>query len=165
MNVRTALRYEPEQTRLAVVKCVKRVVDFVDAKKTLSDTDGVILTAEHIIQTFPALKLEELALVCQRMCTGYYGKFYERLKTAEFTDCIQRHEGDRAALLERLNRGEVTRGLRPGQHVKPHEIETLAQVMAKRHPLYKVGKGQKGNYLGSDEDTESQTQGTDQQPE
>lgn len=164
-NLRTCLRYQPEETRLAVVKAVKGVVDFIDAKKTLESPQDIILTAEHIIQSFPTLKLEELAYVCQGMCTGSYGKFYERLKTAEFSDCIQKHEATRAELLERLNRPPVTRGLRPGQKIIPKEPETLSEVIARRHPLRKVGRSRNGDYLRPDADRGTSPEGADQQPE
>ena len=164
-NLRTCLRYHPEETRLAVVKAVKRVVDFVDAKKTLESTDDIILAAEHIIQSFPTLKLEELALVCQRMCTGDYGKFYERLKVSEFSDCIKKHEATRADLLERLNRGEITRGLREGQEVKPHKPETLMEVMARRNPLYKVGRTADPDYLARHEDRAGSPEHPDPEPQ
>lgn len=135
-NIRTAIRHEPEQTRAAIITLIKSTVDFIDAKKTLRNVDDIILTAQAIEHDHPTLKLEELALVARDMKAGRFGKFYERLKTAEFLDCICQFEGQRAEHLERKHtRHGVTRGLREGQHIIPHEPETLAQVMARRHPL------------------------------
>lgn len=135
-NIRVAIRCEPEQTRAAIVTLIKNTCDFIDAKKTLRGIDDIILTAQAIEHNHPTLKLEELALVTRDMKAGKFGKFYERLKTAEFLDCICQHEARRAEHLERTHtRHSITRGLREGQKVIPHETETLAQVIARRHPL------------------------------
>lgn len=135
-NIRTAIRYQPEQTRAAVIRMIKNVADFIDAKKTLRGVEDILLTAQAIETQHPTIKLEELRLVFQGMMTGEYGKFYERLKTPEFLDAIATFEGKRADHLERIHtRQSVTRGLRPGQKLIPHKPETLMEVMNRRNPL------------------------------
>jgi hypothetical protein len=132
---------------------IKDVVDFVDAKKTLRGVEDVVLTAQAIEQQHPSLTLEELRLACQQMKTGQFGKFYERLKTAEILDALCTFEAKRADHLERKHTAQsVTRGLRPGQKLVPHEPETLTQVMRRRNPLHHVGKKTTG------EPTEAQPQ-------
>lgn len=131
-NLRTALKHRPEETRMAVIRMVKDVVDFVEAKRTLTSVEDITFTAEAIIQGFPTLKLEELAMCCRDMKMGRFGKYYERLKTSEFTEAITQVEGERAAILERNNQPPPTRGLREGQELIPHETETLLDVIKRR---------------------------------
>src|SRR5210317_1272 len=100
-NIKTARRVMPEETRAAVISMIKTTVDSIDAKKTLSSFEDIALCAEMIFEIFPVLKLEELKLICQRMITGHYGKYYERLKIAEFRECITKHEEESAPILER----------------------------------------------------------------
>lgn len=102
-SLHTAIRYEPEQTRTELIRMIQNTVQFIDAKKTL-DVEGVLFTAEAIIENNPTTTLEELRLVCDGMKTGKFGKFYERLKTQEFIDCLNRSEGNRAEFLERRAR-------------------------------------------------------------
>lgn len=134
--MRTAVRYAPEKTRAAVLKMVRDLVEFVDAKKTLTSVQDFLLTTEAIITGHPTMTLEEIRLTFQDMMTGKHGKFYERLKTAEVLEACCRHEASRADILERINRGEITRGLREGQQVKFAGPETLAEVIRRRHPLW-----------------------------
>lgn len=101
--IHTAIRYEPERTRTTLCELIEQTVRFIDAKKTL-DVQGVMFTAEAIIQNNPSTTLEEMRMVCDGMKTGKFGKFYERLKTQEFIDCLNRSEGDRAEFLERRAR-------------------------------------------------------------
>ena len=108
-NILTALRCYPEETRAEVVKLIKKTVDFIDAKKTLTSFEDVALCAEMIFEIFPVLKLEELRLVCDRMKQGHYGKFYERLKIQEFRECLQKHEEERAPILEKMHK-QIYRG-------------------------------------------------------
>lgn len=133
-NIRTALRLQPEQTRAAIMRVTKGVVDFVDAKRTLNSVQDIMLLCEAIITNYPTLKLEELARICEDMKMGLCGKFYERLKVAEFFDAINAAEGRRADFLEAANR-QVLRGLKPGQHIEYEGPETLGELMARRSPL------------------------------
>jgi len=139
-NIRTSLRVMPEETRAAVISMIKKTVDFVDAKKTLHSFEDIALCAEMVFEIFPVLKLEEFRLICDRMKTGYYGNFYERLKVQEFRDCITKHEEERAPLLERLNK-EITRGTDNPTNVPEYDAEAakLAWRM-KNNPFLIPGK-------------------------
>lgn len=139
-NIRTAIRHAPEETRAALIRMVKDTVEFIDAKKTLTTVSDYILTTQTIEDEFPTLKLEELRIVCRDLKTGKHGKLYERLKTAEFVEAIRTFEGTRAEHLERIHtRHTVTRGLREGQTLIPHEPETLLDVIRRRNPLHNNG--------------------------
>lgn len=123
---------------MVVIRMVKDVVDFIEAKRTLTSVEDITFTAEAIIQGHPTLKLEELAMCCRDMKMGRFGKYYERLKTAEFTDALCQVEGERAAILERNNQPPPTRGLREGQALIPHEPETLLDVIKRRSDWHKT---------------------------
>lgn len=139
-NIKTALRLMPEATRAAVISMIKSTVDFIDAKKTLTSFEDVALCAEMVFEIFPVLKLEELRLVCDRMKTGHYGKFYERLKVQEFRDCLTKHEEERAPILERMHQ-HVTRGTDNPTNVPEYDAEAakLAWRM-KNNPFLIPGK-------------------------
>lgn len=138
-NIKTALRIEPERTRAAVLAMIRRVCEFVDAKRTLTTIDDYLLTSEAIFTEHPTLTLEEMRLVAQDMMMGKHGKFYERLKTAEFLEAMRTHETGRAAILERINRAPATRGLREGQKVE-YEPQSMADLMRKRSRLLTVSE-------------------------
>ena len=136
VNIRTALRCAPEQTRAAVIRMVKDVVDFIEAKRTLTSLEDFMFTAEAIYKQHPTLKLEELAACCRDMKLGLFGKYYERLKTPEFLEALCKVEADRASILERTHREPPTRGLRPGQEVIAPEVKKLTDVMRERSNIY-----------------------------
>ena len=135
-NIRTALRIQPEATRGAVISMIKSVCDFVEAKKTLQSLEDFALCAETIFDIFPTLKLEEFRLVCDRMKTGYYGKYFERLKIQEFRECIIKHEEERAPILERIN-SHITRGADTDRIT--FEPQSMAELRRKRDPLFIPG--------------------------
>ena len=130
----------PEETRAAVISMIKKTVDFIDAKKTLHSFEDVALCAEMIFEVFPVLKLEELKLICQRMMTGYYGKYYERLKIQEFRECLIKHEEERAPILERMNK-EITRGTDQPTNVPEYDAEAAKLAYRlKNNPFLIPGK-------------------------
>jgi len=139
-NIKTALRCYPEETRVEVVKLIKKTVDFIDAKKTLASFEDVALCAEMVFEIFPVLKLEELRLVCDRMKQGHYGKYYERLKIAEFRECLQKHEEERAPILEKMHK-QIYRGTDNPTNVPEYDKEAahLAWKL-KNNPFLIPGK-------------------------
>ena len=139
-NIKTALRVMPEETRAAVISMIKKTVDQIDAKKTLSSFEDIALCAEMIFEVFPVLKLEELKLICQRMVTGYYGNFFERVKIQEFRECIVKHEAERAPILERQHE-VIYRGTDNPSNVPEYDAEAakLAWRM-KNNPFLIPGK-------------------------
>lgn len=139
-NVRIALKYQPEQTRAAVLSMIKDLVSFVDAKRTLTTLQDFVLTNEAVFEQHPTMKLEELRIVFDDMKMGKHGKFYERLKTAEILEALRTHETQRAELLERLNRAPVTRGLREGQKIDYAGPETMNDLLRKRSRLLPVSE-------------------------
>lgn len=126
---------------MAVVRAVAETVEFIDAKKTLSTPEQIIFTAEAILRNNPSTTLEELRLTLDGMKTGKYGKFYERLKTQEFLDCLNRNEADRAEILERINEErKVTRGADDPNNItyQPKTIEDLRRE--RNAPIFALAK-------------------------
>lgn len=120
---------------MAVVRMIQETVRFIDAKKTLDTPEAVLFTADAILSNNPTTTLEELRLTCDRMKAGQFGKFYERLKTAEFLECINKTEGDRAEFLERRHQRQST----PDRTFDPTQItwepQSMADLVRKRNPF------------------------------
>jgi len=131
-------------TRLAMIAMVQKTVNFVDAKKTL-DEEGIILTVETILRNYPTLTLEELRMTCDGMMTGRFGKFYERLKIQEFTECLSKTELDRSAYLERKHTRYGLDDVRHDPSKIKYEPQTMADVMKKNNPFYIPGKHKQGH--------------------
>lgn len=131
-NLRKALRYEPEQTRAALLAMVADLCKFVDAKRTLTTDGELIFCVEAILDDYPALTIEEFKLICDGIKKGTNAKLYERLKVAEITQAIRDHESNvRAPILERMNRGPITRGVDDVSRIKC-EPQTMNDVLRKR---------------------------------
>ncbi len=107
-NIRKAMRVDPKQTKMYLAIELKKLIDFVDAKKTLRNDEELVFTIEAILEQCPTMKIEEIALVFKMIKQGKFGKLYERLKTAEILDIMMRYEGDiRSELLERRHREQT----------------------------------------------------------
>ena len=103
-NIRELMRTAPKWTISMLILELGKLVDFVDAKKTLRDDDQLLFTAESLIEDFSTMKLEEFVLVFNWIKKGKFGKMYERLKLAEIREAITTYEGEyRAEVMERLN--------------------------------------------------------------
>ena len=75
-----------------VVAHLIRVVDRVEAKTTIRNDQDYIEIGREIYRQFPTLRIEEMEEVFNGMIFGKYGKYYERLKAAEFIDAFKQHE-------------------------------------------------------------------------
>ena len=136
LNIRKAMRQgdTPEQiqaaafeVRKALVHLIADLCRFVDAKRTITTTDDLTFTVETIIDNYPALTLEELRIICDKMKRGECGKFYERLKLPEIEAAIRDYEAnERADVLENMHREHRT-----GNRVDdPAQIKYEPQTMA-----------------------------------
>ena len=101
-NVQSALKTEhAAEVRGAILKMMFETIKFIDCKKTLTSDDDVIFTFESLLNDFPVLKITEWKYVTDGMKSGRYGKYYERLKAAEFREAFIEYEStDRALILE-----------------------------------------------------------------
>ena len=101
-NLMSALKTEhAADVRGAILKMMFETIKFIDCKKTLTSDDDVIFTFESLLNDFPVLKITEWKYVTDGMKSGRYGKYYERLKAAEFREAFIEYEStDRALILE-----------------------------------------------------------------
>jgi hypothetical protein len=100
-NVRSAFKNEPKMTHIALTALLKDAVDYLDMNKSFRHEGDYIDAVTYLIEWFPAMKLEEWKVICQRLKAGYYGKMYERLKLPELVEIFQQHEGERAEYMEK----------------------------------------------------------------
>jgi hypothetical protein len=134
-NVKTALKYSPVETRAALVLMVGDACKFIDAKKTLETATDFIFCVEALVEQFPAMKLEEWKIITQRMKTGYYGKYYERLKVAEFAEAFMAHETERQPIIEKQHTAHrITRGTDRPDHIT-FEPQSMADLRRKAWPF------------------------------
>ncbi len=80
---------------------LKDAIEYLDFNKSFRNTKDYIDAVDYLIEQFPAMKLEEWALIMKRLKAGYYGKMFERLKLPELVDIFQRHEGERGDMMKR----------------------------------------------------------------
>ena len=110
-NIRELMRTAPKWTISMLILELGKLVDFVDAKKTLRDDDQLLFTAESLIEDFPTMKLEEFVLVFNWIKKGKFGKMYERLKLAEIAEAVKTYEGEyRAQHMENKNNEQKHNG-------------------------------------------------------
>jgi hypothetical protein len=125
-NVLTAFRQRPVETEAALILLLKRTLMALDMNKTIRSDEDLLFAVEHLRTEFPAMKLEEWAIIMYRLKTGQYPVKYERLKLPELVTIFREYEGERA------ERRESAWG-----EVKKHTPETLSdkelQDMYKRY--------------------------------
>ena len=104
-NVLTALRMEPQLTRAWLIAELAMTAKMVDAATTFRDDAELAEAVRMLLDEFPAMKLEEYAIVFDGIKRQKYGKLYNRLKIQEVIECIRKHEEERAStILERAHR-------------------------------------------------------------
>ena len=75
-----------------VVAQILRVVQRIEAKTTIKSDDEAKEVARELYRAFPTLRIEEMQEVFDGMIFGRFGKYYERLKAAEFIEAFKQHE-------------------------------------------------------------------------
>lgn len=95
-NVMAAFKYCPKQTHACLTALLKGTLDYLDYNKTIRHTEHIIEAVDHLIQEFPAMKLEEWRCIMLNFKTGKYGKQFERLMLPELVEAFQDYEGERA---------------------------------------------------------------------
>jgi|TARA_R100000482_G_scaffold120306_2_gene65467 hypothetical protein len=108
VNVQAA--YNNPQTQAAVeatlIAMVAKTLRYLDYSRTITADQDIIDAVEHLRLEFPAMKLEEWAIIFHRLKTGQYRPGYERLKLPELVSIFQQYEGERAERREE-NWGEL----------------------------------------------------------
>ena len=88
----------PTQYAVWVATQIMRVVGRVEAKTTIRDFTEAKEVGREIYRQFPTLRIEEMQDVFDGIIFGRYGKYYERLKAAEFIDAFRQHEASEERL-------------------------------------------------------------------
>ena len=108
VNVQAA--YNNPQTQAAVeatlIAMVAKTLRYLDYSRTITADQDIIDAVEHLRLEFPAMKIEEWAIIFHRLKTGQYRPGYERLKLPELVAIFQQYEGERAERRE-ANWGEL----------------------------------------------------------
>lgn len=95
-NVLTAFRQRPAETEAALILLLKKTLVALDMNKTIRTDEDLLFAVEHLRTEFPAMKLEEWAIIMYRLKTGQYAVKYERLKLPELVAIFREYEGERA---------------------------------------------------------------------
>ena len=99
-NVLVAYREAPAKTEACLIILLKETLTYLDYNKGITSDRDILDAVHHLRDTFPAMKLEEWAIIMHRLKTGEYRPGYERLKLPELCDIFQQYEGERAAVRE-----------------------------------------------------------------
>ncbi|MHC5062262.1 MAG: hypothetical protein ACYTFK_14490 [Planctomycetota bacterium] len=99
-NVLAAFRIRPARTEATLILLLKDTLQYLDYNKSIKADRDILDAVHHLRDTFPAMKVEEWAIIMHRLKTGEYRPGYERLKLPELCDIFQQYEGERAAVRE-----------------------------------------------------------------
>lgn len=103
-NIRKALRLQPQETWLWVNLEITKVVKDLSAGNSMYDSEMLADATDAVLEEFPALKLEEIALVCDYIRRGkLLPKLYGNFRTRELLEAFRLYEGQRAEHLEALH--------------------------------------------------------------
>jgi len=98
VNVQAAYNNPATQAAVeaALIALVAKTLRYLDYGRTITADQDIIDAVEHLRLEFPAMKLEEWAIIFHRLKTGHYKPGYERLKLPELVSIFQQYEGERA---------------------------------------------------------------------
>ncbi len=99
-NVLAAFRINPAHTEATLILLLKETLNYLDYSRSITTDRDILDAVHHLRDSFPAMKLEEWAIIMHRLKTGEYRPGYERLKLPELCDIFQQYEGERAAVRE-----------------------------------------------------------------
>jgi hypothetical protein len=105
-NVKTALKYNEQPTRTALIALITRTVIFIDANKTLSTPEEIEMTVNELLHTYPCFTLSDWRLACYMMAKEAFGPYYERLKLAQFVECFAKYLQLKAPVVNTIRENE-----------------------------------------------------------
>lgn len=131
VNVQAA--YNNPQTQAAVeatlIAMVAKTLRYLDYSRTITADQDIIDAVEHLRLEFPAMKLEEWAIIFHRLKTGQYRPGYERLKLPELVAIFQQYEGERAERRE-ANWGELKKAT--PNNLDDEQVKALYETYAQQ---------------------------------
>ena len=95
------MKSDPQMTFTTLTALLMDCVSYLDMNKTLRDENDFIHAVRHLVDQFPAMKLEEWKVIMDKLKAGEYGKMYERLKLPELVEIFMQYEGERAEMMEK----------------------------------------------------------------
>ncbi len=69
-NVLLAYREAPARTEAALLLMLKDCLTYLDYNKTITGDQGLLDANHHLMQEFPAMKVEEWRIINHRLKTG-----------------------------------------------------------------------------------------------
>jgi len=90
----------PAHTEGTLLLLLKETLTYLDYSRSITVDRDVLDAVHHLMNEFPAMKLEEWRIIMYRLKTGEYRPGYERLKLPELVDIFRQYEGERAAIRE-----------------------------------------------------------------
>lgn len=99
-NVVAAYRTDPARVEATLILLLKETLTYLEYNKTIRSDQDLLDAVHHLRDNFPEMKLEEWAIIMNRLKTGEYRPGYERLKLPELCDIFQQYGGERAAVRE-----------------------------------------------------------------
>jgi hypothetical protein len=117
---------------ISLMAILKDAVDYLDFNKSFRHEGDYIEAVDYLIKEFPAMKIEEWKLICQRLKAGKYGKMYERLKLPELVEIFQQFEGERAEMREKQIKRN--KDIEPPPNIDPELLKRIAKDLALPEP-------------------------------
>ena len=134
-NVQTAMKVNAQATRAALISMIVRTVKFIDAKKTLVTPEQLEITVNELLHAYPCFTIEDWRLCCYNMTKEVYGKYYERLKLAEFTEAFYKYNEAKAPIVQTirdLERQDMEREMKEAIRYLQPEYATKTNPVAAR---------------------------------
>jgi hypothetical protein len=106
-NVRTALKLDEQATRAALIAMLAKCVRSYDANKTLTEGDEYKMVLDELVKGFPAFTIEDWRLCLYMIAKESFGRFYERLKLAQFVECFTKYDQLRNPVVKKIRQDEA----------------------------------------------------------
>jgi len=145
-NIRQAFQNEPKMTHIALTALLKDAIDYLEMNKSFRNEGDYIDAVTYLIEQFPVMKLEEWKVITQRLKAGYYGKMYERLKLPELVEIFQRHEGERAEMMEKNIKQDKAEEFQNVHHKATDEQKAMWRAFVKKLDLPKDDTDENGRW-------------------
>lgn len=106
-NVRTALKVDEQATRAVLIAMLAKCVRSYDANKTLTEGDEYKMVLDELVEGFPSFTIEDWRLCLYMIAKESFGRFYERLKLAQFVECFTKYEHLKDPVIKKIRQDEA----------------------------------------------------------
>jgi len=137
-NVRTALLCDEAPTRAALIGMLTGCVKYVDATKTLTESEHIAMAVNELVELFPTFTLEDWRLCLHMMKKEHFGKYWERLKLAQFVDCFTKYDQLKQPVIQTIRENERKDAERMQaeamRHLRPEYATEVNPIASRVHP-------------------------------